>query len=545
MASNRNVYVRRAIGFVLGAAAAITLTLPVLAQSTAQGRAQDTAQSKAQATAGSQSGTAGKDSGGVLGGVPNGEKGGVAGDADLLKAIAWGKAYGVAAGAGGFDAYQEGALELLAQAKDYSAAAAGWADSARELKYEALYDYDGALFGFQDGEKLKDKEKDFEKEREKERADREDQIYNEGLRFRDEGKLDRAVDIFDQVAEMKLKRADAALYWKAWSQNKLGHRTESLATLGQLQHDYPQSRWLNDAKALDVEVRQSSGQPVSPDAESDCELKLLAINGLQQADPAKAVPLLEKMLHSTDCIKLHRQALFVLAQSHSPEAQSVIAKLARGDSNPDLQRSAIQDLGMYGGSTGRDTLEQIYTSTTDVDTKISILRALMMTGDRGRILNAARGEKTPELRGEAIRQLGMMGDREDIWQLYQSETSPEVKKVILQMMWQSGDVDHVSQLALTEKDHSLRISAINDLGMMGSRSGTKNEETLLTIYSSDTDPEIRQKVINALAMTNDAKALVTIARKETDPTLKKSIVSKLSIMKSPDATAYLLELLNK
>ena len=266
---------------------------------------------------------------------------------------------------------------------------------------------------------------------------------------------------------------------------------------------------------------------------------------MQQADPAKAVPLLEKMLHSTDCIKLHRQALFVLAQSHSPEAQTVIAKLARGDSNPDLQRSAIQDLGMYGGSAGRDTLEQIYTSTTDTDTKISILRAMMMTGDRGRILKAATGEKNPELRGEAVRQLGMMGDRVDIWQLYQSETAPEVKKVILQMLWQSGDMDHVSQVALTEKDHSLRLSAVSYLGMMGSKSGTKNEETLLTIYSSDTDPEIRQKVINALFQANDAKGLVTLARKETDPTMKKAIVSRLSIMKSPDATAYLLELLNK
>jgi hypothetical protein len=52
-------------------------------------------------------------------------------------------------------------------------------------------------------------------------------------------------------------------------------------------------------------------------------------------------------------------------------------------------------------------------------------------------------------------------------------------------------------------------------------------------------------VINALFIANDAKGLVTLARKETDPTLKKSIVGRLSIMKSKDATDYLLELLNK
>lgn len=532
MESNRSKYVRRVIGFVLGAAATVALTIPVLAQGAEQGSAQGAAQAKAQGANGSQSGSAGKDSGGVAGGM----KGGVGwGDGPSL-----GNAFGIAAGVNGWDTYHENAAAYIAQSKDFSAAA-GFADSAYDFQYK--FDFDGDLFGLQDNDKYKDK--DREKERDRERADQEGQLYDEGLRLRDEGKLDRAVDRFDQVAELKMKRADAALYWKAWAQNKLGHRPEALATLGTLEHDYPQSRWLNDAKALDVEVRQSSGQAVSPDAESDCELKLLAINGLQQADPAKAVPLLEKMIHSTDCLKLHRQALFVLAQSHSLEAQSVIAKLARGDANPDLQRSAIQDLGMYGGSAGRDTLEQIYTSTTDMDTKISILRALMMTGDRGRILKAAQGEKGPELRGEAIRQLGMMGDREDIWQLYQTETAPEVKKVILQMLWQSGDVDHVTQLALNEKDHSLRLAAINDLGMMGSKSGAKNEETLLTIYSSDPDPEIRQRVINALFLAQDAKGLVTLARKETDPTLKKAIVSRLSIMKSPDATAYLLELLNK
>lgn len=534
MESNRGLFVRKAVGFVLGAAAMVVLTLPALAQDGGQGGAAK----KAQNDSAAQSDGKGKGSGGVAQGM----KHGVPADIDLLQEIAREKAYEVDAGAIGWQADQESALKQLAKVQDISAAAAsGWADAAYQFRYEDMYDR--APYEFQDGEKLKDK--DLEKMREKEHADREDQLYNEGLRLRDDGKFDLAIDRFDQVVDMKMKRADAALYWKAWSQNKLGHRPDALATLSTLEHDYPQSRWLNDAKALEVEVRQSSGQPVSPEAESDCELKLLAINGLQQADPAKSVPLLEKMLHSTDCIKLHRQALFVLAQSHSPEAQTVIANLAKGDSNPDLQRAAIQDLGMYGGSAGRDTLEKIYASTTDVDTKISILRALMMTGDRARILNAARGEKTPELRGEAVRQLGMMGDREDIWQLYQSETAPEVKKVILQMLWQSGDVDHVSQLALNEKDPSLRLTAISYLGMMGSRSGTKNEETLLTIYSADPNPEVRQKVINALFQSNDAKGLVILARKETDPTLKKSIVSRLSVMKSPYATAYLLELLNK
>ncbi len=345
---------------------------------------------------------------------------------------------------------------------------------------------------------------------------------------------------------MKLKRADAGLFWKAYAQNKLGQRAEALATLTAMEKQYPQSRWLDDARKLEVEVKQLAGQPVSPDSESDCELKLLALNGLQQADPAKAVPMLEKMIHNTDCVKIRSQAFFVLAQSNSPEARELITKMAKGEGvNPLVQEKAIQALGMYRAESGREILGQIYSSSTDPDVKKTILRALMMSGDRARILAAAKSEKDPDLRTEAIRQLGMMGDRDDIWQLYQGETSVDVKKQILNSIWQSGDVDHVSQLALNEKDPSLRMSAINDLGMMDRRNGSKGEDTLLQIYAADTNPEVRKRVINALFISNDAKALVTLARKETDPEMKKKIVSELSIMKSPDATAYLLELLNK
>ena len=345
---------------------------------------------------------------------------------------------------------------------------------------------------------------------------------------------------------MKLKRADAGLFWKAYAQNKLGQRTEALATLSAMEKQYPQSRWLDDAKKLEVEVKQLSGQPVSPDDESNCELKLLALNGLQQADPAKAVPLLVNMMHNTECVKLRSQALFVLAQSNSPEARDAITKMARGEGvNPLVQEKAIQALGMYRADSGREVLVQIYSSSTDPDVKKAILRALMMSGDKARILAAAKSEKDPDLRGEAIRQLGMMNDREDIWQLYQSETSVDVKKRILESIWQSGDVDRVSQLAMNEKDPSLRMNAISYLGMMDRRNGTKGEDALLQIYASDTNPDVRKKVVGALFMSNDAKALVTLAKKETDPEMKKKIVSELSVMKSPDATAYLLELLNK
>ena len=375
-----------------------------------------------------------------------------------------------------------------------------------------------------------------------EREQREDDLYDAGTEAIDDQKWDKAVDKFDQLAKMHGKRADAALYWKAWAQNKLGRRAEALTTLDELKRTSPQSKWAADGKALEIEVRQASHNPVSPDAyQDDCELKLLAINGLQQMDPEKAAPMLEKMLHGTACPKLRGQALFVLAQSNSPQAHTIIANAARNSDDPELQRKAIQDLGLFSGDWGRQQLSEIYASAKDIETKKRVMQAFMVSGDRAHLLAAAKGERDAEMRAEAIRQLGVMGAREEVWDLYQKESSVEVKKKILNALWISGDLDHVSQLAKAEKDRELRLAAIKDLGLMGEKSG----DTLVSLYQSDPDKDVKHAVIQGLFLSGNAKAMVTIARKETDPELKKAIVRQLSLMQSKEAADYLMEILNK
>ena len=373
------------------------------------------------------------------------------------------------------------------------------------------------------------------------KAAREEDLYDAGTDAIDDAHWQEAVDKFDEVIKLHGKRADAALYWKAWAQNKLGQRAAALTTLAELKRTSPNSRWTNDGKALEIEIRQASNQKVPVDDESNCELKLLAINGLQQMDPDKAVPMLEKMLHGGSCPKLAGQALFVLAQSSSPQAREAIARAARNNDDPDLQRKAIRDLGLFSGEWGRQQLSELYSSVKDTDTRKRILQAFMVAGDKDHLMAAAKGEKDPELRAEAIQQLGVMGARDSIWQLYQTETAPEVKKRMLQAMFISGDLDHLTQLAKMEKDHDLRLAAIRDLGLMGQRSG----DTLVAMYNADKDPDVRRAVIQALFVSDNAHGLVTLARKEADPEMKKTIVRQLSLMHSKEATDYLMEILNK
>ena len=88
-------------------------------------------------------------------------------------------------------------------------------------------------------------------------------------------------------------RADGALYWEAYTLNKMARRDEATAAIATLRKNYPNSRWLEDAKALEVEVKQAAGSNVSPETQNDDELKLLALNGLMQSDPDRAFPILQ------------------------------------------------------------------------------------------------------------------------------------------------------------------------------------------------------------------------------------------------------------
>jgi tetratricopeptide (TPR) repeat protein len=370
--------------------------------------------------------------------------------------------------------------------------------------------------------------------------DRADDLYDEGRDAIEEGKYDRAVDRFNKVIELKTSRTDAALYWKAYSLSKLGQRTEALTTLADLLKRFAAGRWSASAKALEVEVRQASGQTVSPAAQEDDELKLMALRGIMESAPEEAYPIIEKMLAGPNSPKVKDRALFVLSQGRGARGRDIIANVAKGNANPDLQLRAIRYLGIMNGAENRQVLADVYKTSPDVSVKRAILRSFMVAGDRERLLAVAKTESAPELRGEAVQQLGVMNAGTELNELYRMEASVEVKKRILQAMFIGNQSDKLIELAKGEKDPELRKTAIRNLGLM-KRTGTS--EALVSIYGSDSALDVRKAVVNALFLQNNAKALVDLARAEKSPEMKKEIVSKLSIMKSKEATDYLLELL--
>ena len=256
--------------------------------------------------------------------------------------------------------------------------------------------------------------------------------YGRGSSALYRGDWDAAAKAFEDAAKKKDSRSEGAMYWRAWALHKGGKKDEALAALAELNRQYPGGRWAGDAKALDVEVRQSSGQPVPPEALAAEEIKIYALNGLVNTDPGRALPMLEKIVRGSGSPRMRERALFVLAQIHAPEAQAALGRVARGqDANPDLQLAAVRYLGQSRDKEVVDVLNEVYNGTSDPAIKRQILSALSRHKQKDRLMELAKSEKDPDLRRAAVEELARTNDAKALIELARAEKDSKVKRDIV------------------------------------------------------------------------------------------------------------------
>lgn len=370
---------------------------------------------------------------------------------------------------------------------------------------------------------------------------KEEEIYQKATSALDAERWTAAIAGFRQIAKANGPRADRAVYWMAHAQFKAGRAADALASLQDLKSRFPKSQWLDDAAAMEVEIRESSGQPVAPEAINDEELKLIAISSLMGSEPERAVALIEKILAKKGSAAMKERALFVLGQLHSPRARQVLESYARNGADGETQRYAIRAIAV-SGKRHSALLADIYRQSASKDTKRTVIEALMVAGDKAQLLEVAESDPDAGMRGEAANKLGILKATAELQRLYAKEASREVKDSIIQGLFLGGDVETLARLARTEPDADLRKSAIRGLGMI---SGKRSHDVLMEIWNRETSAEAKEGVIEALFIRGDAKTLVAFARKETDRHLRRELVQKLSVMSSKEAREYMLELLDK
>lgn len=308
-----------------------------------------------------------------------------------------------------------------------------------------------------------------------------DAAYDEGVRALDEARYDRALTAFAE-AEKAGDRADAALYWRGYTLGKLNRKDEALKTLEQLATRFPKSRWQGEARALSAELR--GGGAAGASNEPDDDLKLVALSGLVGSPAAEALPILRKILEGPGSPELKERALFVLGQSGTPEARTLLVDVARGKTYPGLQQSALRQLGVFGGPEAQKLFDEVWAS------------------------GAPR----------------------------------EVKEQILQGWLVSSNLTRLTEVARLEKDTGLRAGAISKLGLF---TQARTGETLVSIYRAEKEDETRDAALSGLFIQSNGKALIELAQAERDPRRKAKVVQRISLLRSPEARAYILDILSK
>jgi HEAT repeat protein len=419
--------------------------------------------------------------------------------------------------------------------------------------------------------------------------------YNMGRSLETQRKYEEAIVRFDRVIAAKSAHADGALYHKAWCQAKLGKSDEAVATLAILKKDYAQSPYLKDARALEADVRK-----LGPNQVDDDDLKLLALQGIQNQNPDVAIPAIENLLNKpTNSQALREKALYVLATNDQPKAHQILLSYAKGGGNPDLQLAAISYLANRGQKTSSAELIDIYSSSTNTDVRLAVIRAFRSAGAKGPLMSIASGRgiggttyvasggrggavnstssssSTVTTRGAGAgggrgagtganagtsemtaAQLAAFAERKvaisgltdlasptELWPLYQKEENKDLRMEWVSTFAAMGATDQLMQIINTEKDSSVRLRAVRSLGNTRS---DKAGPALASMYATG-DKETKSAVITALGSQNNVDSLIAVYDKETDPELQRQIVRQVADMagRSQAAMDFLMKIIKK
>jgi hypothetical protein len=328
------------------------------------------------------------------------------------------------------------------------------------------------------------------------------------------------------LADAKEPSKDEALFWLAHSQNQTMDFAPAVETIRRLEREYPSSRWVHPARSLLIElaqklqrndflwwtasrptpaaapdpaprarggrrlrppapVRPADSTPVAEPASGapapapatpatptgwvvefrpDTDLRIQALGSLIHTDTAKVIPMLKEIALETDNPGAARRAVFVLAQSRKPEAQSIVIEVAKVGPEP-VRIAAVRELGRWGGPDVSQALLQVYSSANEA-VKLQVVRTLGQRSERAALFNIAQSERVRDLRESAIVALGRAGGRQQLRTLY-SSLPAGLKSTVVVGLFNAGADDELIRIAETEKDARLREEALSRLRLLG------------------------------------------------------------------------------
>ena len=349
------------------------------------------------------------------------------------------------------------------------------------------------------------------------------QVFREGRDFIEAQNWQKAAEKFSDFikAYPKDKDLDAALYWYGYALEKQSRKEEAAVPLLRLVQRFPNSNWRRDAQALLVVLGYKA--EVEQALERDnCEIKILALQSLFQADQDRAIGIVTDALRAnpTPCQGFQAAAVSMLGSQRSPKVVPILLDIARSNPDQKLRLTAIKRLGEHHSEPVTDELIKLYDADSAKEVRSQILRALIESRTpRGsaKVLEIARAGADIPTRQVAIRYIGEMKDAaslDELIRIYDADQTKEIRFQVIRALAERDDAkarEKLFNIAQQGETPELRIEAIRRLGDRGRVA----LDDLLRLYSSESNVQIKQGLLRAFANNSDPRAqakLFEIAR---------------------------------
>ncbi len=425
------------------------------------------------------------------------------------------------------------------------------------------------------------------------------QMFREGRDLIEAQNWQKAAEKFNDfiAGYPKDRDIDAALYWYGYALQKQGKKDEAAGPLLKLIDRYPGSTWRREAEAMLVVLGRGEAIQQALDRDN-CEIKILALQSLFQANEERAINFVSEVLkaNSAQCAGLQAaavsllgshggarvvpllldiarnqtdlklrltaikrlgskevrgQILRALAESRSARGNAKLLEVARSSDEAGLRQLAIRYLGDLKDSASLAELIRLFDVERTPEIRGQILRALAESDDpqaHAKVLAVAKQGETPELRIEAIRRLADRGriSVDELLGLYNTEANTAIKQGLLRAYGDMNDPRARAKLYEVARGSDaldLRIYAIRQLR---NKDDEQTIDQLVGMYDAEQNVQVRGALLRAFGNSRQKNAvhkLMTIARSDQSVDLRKLAVRYLGESKDPEALKFLEDLL--
>ncbi len=193
------------------------------------------------------------------------------------------------------------------------------------------------------------------------------------------------------------------------------------------------------------------------------ELQMRAVHYLGLSDIPEAVDALQAIYRSSNNSDVKAAVLhsFMLSDAIEP-----VLELARNEPDADLRQHAIHQLGIMNA---HEVLRDLYRSETTDEVKARILHSMFIADDTEALVDIARTESNEEMRRKAIHSLGLVDSAAAstaLGEIYTSTSDVETRKAIIRAHFLSDNVEQLIEIARTESNLELRKVAIQQLSLI-------------------------------------------------------------------------------